>query len=263
MNKSGGQNAVRDEMHSYRMTNGGSTRYPVLIAVPHAARDYPAALTENLRVPADVLLRLEDRYADLLARRAASEGFAVIRSTRPRAWIDMNRAPDDIDPSMLSDIDPGKFSHMSVKAQGGLGLVPARLSGVGDLWRHKWTWADFADRIATCHTPYHARIAEWLDAAAMAYGGAALIDLHSMPSLPITDDGPSAQIVIGDRFSRSAASRLSDAALGLARGAGLHTRLNHPYAGGYTLDRHGRPQRNVHAIQIEIDRALYLDNVRA
>ena len=91
------------------------------------------------------------------------------------------------------------------------------------------------------------------------YGGAVLLDLHSMPSLPVPQDGPVAQVVIGDRFARAAATRLSDMALGMVRDDGLHAALNHPYAGGYTLQRHGTPARNIHAIQIEFDRALYLD----
>ncbi len=250
---------------AYMVQNENLECPPVLICVPHAARHYPQALTRNLRLPAEVLLRLEDRYADLLARKAAGAGICVLTAKAPRAWIDMNRAPGDIDADMLSDADTGDFGQMSAKARGGLGLIPRRLSGHGDIWRAKWTRADVSQRVARYHTPYHHKISQLLGDMRARCGGAVLLDLHSMPSIPSRYDEKPVRIVVGDRFGRAASGRMSETVLALAeRGSNespemFETRLNHPYAGGYALERHGRPENNVHAIQLEIDRALYLD----
>jgi len=249
----------------YALENAGACEHPVLISVPHAARQYPRALINNLRVPADALLRLEDRYVDMLSRQAAAAGFTIITAKAPRALIDMNRAPDDIDADMLDDATASNFAGMSVKARGGLGLVPRRLSGYGDLWQNKWKRADFDTRIATYHAPYHEKISQILNDMRARHGGAILLDLHSMPSIASKYDEKPAQIVIGDRFGRSASGQMSETALAASRRQvgeaklSFKTCLNHPYAGGYILQVHGNPQHQTHALQLEIDRALYLD----
>ncbi len=251
---------MRKEEQSYHLVHANSVQYPVLISVPHAGRDYPQAITDNLRIPADALLRLEDRYVDTLSRIACDAGFTVITAKAPRAWIDMNRAPDDIDPDMLIDAGSGQFPQMSVKARGGLGLIPRRLSGFGDIWQDKWSWQDIRARIAAHHSPYHSKVANILHDMRQRHGIAILLDLHSMPSVPATDGMPAPQIVIGDRFGHSAISQMTEAAMSVAQGYGFLAQLNHPYAGGYILERHSAPTEGVHALQLEVDRALYLDS---
>ncbi|WP_164116783.1 N-formylglutamate amidohydrolase [Sphingorhabdus sp. Alg239-R122] len=250
---------MEKEHKNYHLIQADNLRYPVLISVPHAGRHYPRQITDNLRIPADALLRLEDRYVDMLSRSAAETGFAVITAKAPRAWIDMNRAPDDIDAAMLADADSSQFPGMSSKARGGLGLIPRRLSGFGDIWHNKWLWQDIRTRIAEHHAPYHSAIAGILRAMQRQYGAAVLLDLHSMPSLPVTHDAAPAQVVLGDRFGAAASSQMSEAALAVAERHGFTAQLNHPYAGGYILQRHAAPMENVHALQLEIDRSLYLD----
>lgn len=233
---------------------------PVLISVPHAGRDYPAALISNLRASPASLLRLEDRYADLLAKPALEQGFATIIARFPRAWIDLNRDPGEIDPDMIHDAPRMAFGQPSAKVRGGLGLVPGRLSGIGNLWRNRWSMDDIRSRLAEAHEPYHAMVARLLERMRAQFGAALLLDLHSMPSLPLERGEEPVRIVLGDRFGRSCASQLSEAARRFLAGTGERTSVNFPYAGGHMLERHGRPVQGVHALQIEIDRSLYLDS---
>ena len=232
--------------------------WPVLISVPHAGRTYPTELLDNLRIPHSALIRLEDRYSDRLAATAQDAGFPSIVAMRPRAWIDLNRSAREIDPAMISDMPPRAAIQPSRKVRGGLGLIPRRLSGVGDLWLSKWSHADINSRIELDHKPYHEKISNILDRIHEGFGGAILLDIHSMPPL-YCEQNRSVDFVVGDRFGRSAGSRFSELAKSYLAGRGYRAELNHPYSGGYILDQHGRPDLNVHAIQIEVNRKLYLD----
>lgn len=233
---------------------------PVILSVPHAGRDYPPELLAHARVRPEVLRRLEDRWADLLVQPLIERGFTVLVSRSARALIDLNRHEREIDPAMVSGIPSGQSLQTSVKLRGGLGLLPRRLPGQPDLWRGPFTWADVSDRIETIHRPYHAAVTQLMRAARRAHGHAILIDLHSMPPLPPAAPGVAAPaLVLGDRFGRSASGRLMQLAADLAQAHGFGSAQNHPYAGDHMIDRHGRPDRDMHAIQIEIDRSYYLD----
>lgn len=233
--------------------------WPVIISVPHAGRSYPANLQEDCRFPPEQLRILEDRYVDLLVKTAQLEGFSRLIAHTPRALIDLNRAEQDIDPAMLTaPLGPAPF--LSAKARGGLGLIPSRTSNLGDIWRRRFTPDEVRSRIAVHYRPYHKALADILEEARTVFGGAILLDVHSMPPLPPTREGPSPDIVIGDRFGRSADHLFSQHAARCAQAAGLKTAFNKPYAGGHILDRHAAPDRNIHGLQIEIDRRLYLDS---
>lgn len=228
---------------------------PVVLSVPHAGRDYPAALIDALGVPFDHLLPLEDRHVDrvaLLARR--SETLFVAR--RPRAWIDLNRGEGERDPAVDLGADAKGMPGGSVKLRGGLGLIPRRASGATLLWRRRFTGAEVDARIAADHRPYHAALADALRASQDRFGRAVLIDIHSMPPIETVDP---ARIVIGDRFGRSACGPMVALVESVVRSHGVRFGLNSPYAGGHILDTHGNPTRGVDAIQIELDRTLYLD----
>ena len=173
----------------------------------------------------------------------------------PRLSIDLNRAPDDLDPDSVRG-GAHRGVPPSAKARAGLGLIPTRLWGVGPLWRKPFEPAEIAARVRDVHTPYHAAIARALEEAKLRWGSALLIDLHSMPSVK-GDDAP--DIVIGDRFGSSASALITATAEAVLKGMGFRVAINIPYAGGYIVTRHARPAANVHALQIEIDRRLYLD----
>jgi len=235
-------------------------RSPVIISVPHAGRDYPPSLLGNARCTLTSLRRLEDRYADLLTHRLIALGHSVFVARAPRALIDLNRDVREIDPAMVRGLPRDQPLMVSAKMRGGLGLVPRRLQGIGDLWMVPIDWADVSMRIRQVHSPYHDALARMMVRAREAHGHAILLDLHSMPSL--TAGMPPAQIVLGDRFGRSASTRLIALAADLCAGHGLVSAQNHPYPGSYLLERHGRPELGFHALQLEIDRSLYLDPVQ-
>ncbi|MCI4591618.1 N-formylglutamate amidohydrolase [Sphingobium sp. BYY-5] len=233
---------------------------PVIVSVPHAGRDYPADLLAQARVRPEILQRLEDRWADLLVQPLIARGFTVLVARAARAMIDLNRHEREVDPVMLRDVPHGAALHSSAKLRGGLGLLPRRLPGAQELWRGPLSWAEVQRRIDQVHRPYHAMLAQLMKAAHDAYGHAILVDLHSMPPLSPPAPGRRAPgMVLGDRFGRSASSRLMALIADMAEAHGVATAQNHPYAGDYLLERHGRPGRGMHAIQVEIDRTLYLD----
>jgi len=242
----------------YRIDGPAEPQTPVILSVPHAGRAYPAALAESSRWPREQLEILEDRHADLLAHDAAAAGFTVLAATRARAWIDLNRHEREVDPDMIADAPRGHGYIRSAKVTGGLGLVPRRLRALGDIHARRLDHREVAARIAADHRPYHEQLAALLASARNRFGIAVLLDLHSMP--PLTEPGGMpARIVIGDRFGRSAAGRFTAALRETAEAGGWRVALNSPYAGGHILDTHGAPARRVHAVQIEIDRSLYLD----
>lgn len=226
---------------------------PLVCAAPHGGRIYPPALYSDCVVPHAILEQLEDRYADLLIAKAVQNGAVAIVARVARAWIDLNRGEEDLDPALRDP--PHSGPPQTARAKSGLGLLPRRV-GRRDLWREPPTPESAAARIANVHRPYHAAIAAALDEAYRRFGYAVLIDCHSMPSL--NGIGP-ARIVIGDAHGKSAGKGVAAEVARAARTQGFAAAINAPYAGAHSLARHGRPSDNVHALQIEMDRALYLE----
>jgi N-formylglutamate amidohydrolase len=241
-----------------------SPSVPILLSVPHAGRHYPPDLLSNLRVPPVELLRLEDRYADRLVQSAINAGFPAIIAHSARAWIDLNRAETDIDTQMLAGRRQAA-AFPSAKTRGGLGLIPRRLQNCGELWRGLLHPADVERRIATVHRPFHQSVSQILAMMRARFGVAILLDVHSMPPISSrfgSDDGmdPPPRFVVGDRFGRSAAAIHAELAMANLQQQGFAVALNHPYSGDHILAAHGTPQSGVHALQLEIDRSLYLDS---
>jgi N-formylglutamate amidohydrolase len=236
---------------------------PVLVCAPHAGRAYPSALLARMRAPRQTALRLEDRHADLLARGAAeATGAALALAHAPRALIDLNRAVEDMDWSMVVGGAPPGVRHSAAnrRARSGLGLVPRRLPGIGELWRAQLDRDEIDARVAGVHAPYHAAVARALEAMRDRWGAALLVDIHSMPPLPARAVGmPAPEFVLGDRFGASCHRSLTAAGFAYLEAHGRPAAHNRPYAGGYVLDRHGAPARGVHAIQVEVCRSSYLD----
>ena len=222
---------------------------PLLLSIPHSGRAYPGWLVRESVGGVAALEPLEDPLVDRLAWRALAGGVGAVIARAPRAAIDCNRAPDEIDPAVVTDAP----RSASPRATAGLGIVPGRTARHGHLWRRPIARSELDRRIALVHAPYHAAIERGLDRLAIAHGGALLLDCHSMPSRH-----GQAELVIGDRHGTSASPALTDAAARIARAAGWSVALNAPYAGGHVVHRHGRPVQNIHALQLEIDRGCYL-----
>ena len=227
---------------------------PVLLSVPHAGRAYSEALLRAARVSLPRLEALEDRLADRLVWRAAEEGAAAIIAEAPRAEIDLNRDERELDPGMIVPRPHASAIVDSARMRGGLGLVPARMTGAGAIWRDRIPAREIARRVERIHRPYHEAIGAELDALRRRFGVAILLDCHSMPPRGAGE----AQIVLGDRHGASMAGDLVEAAERAVREAGFSVSRNAPYAGGHITARHGRPGERVHALQIELDRSIYL-----
>jgi N-formylglutamate amidohydrolase len=224
---------------------------PVIISVPHAGRDYDPALLDGARVAPDVLRRLEDRWADLLAYPLIERDYHVLVARAPRAMIDLNRHEREIDPAMVTGLPRDASLQGSAKLRGGLGLIPRRLPGAYELWQRPVGWDEVRRRIDLIHRPYHASLSRMMRAAR---------DAHSMPPLPPAAAGQAApQVVLGDRFGRAASARLMTLAADVLTGHGLTVAQNHPYAGDHMIERHGNPAGDLYALQVEVDRSLYLD----
>lgn len=246
----------------FELTLPDAAPLPILIAAPHGGRAYPAPVMENFR-SSDTHLRLEDRHIDTLAIEITRQtGAGLLVAHTPRAVIDLNRAPDDVDWTMVSGAKKSAMRHSLAnrRARSGLGLVPRRLSGVGEIWRRPLTQVELDERIETVHRPYHQALGLALEQLRDRWGAALLIDLHSMPPLRRRHmDEIVPEFVIGDRFGASCDGRLVSSVIEHFNEAGRPASHNRPYSGGYVLDRHGAPRRGIHAIQIEVCRSTYLD----
>ncbi|WP_019515702.1 N-formylglutamate amidohydrolase [Sphingomonas sp. Mn802worker] len=236
---------------SFRIIGNVAPDSPVVLSVPHAGRAYPDALYAALRVPRTSLRALEDRYMDAVVLPARGNETLLLQDA-PRAWIDLNRAEDERDP--LLD-DGARRSNLSAKVRAGLGIVPRRTGATGDVWRRRLGCGEVDARIVADHRPYHRALGEALARARDRFGVAVLLDLHSMPPLP----GGRTRVVVGDRFGRAAAPRFMRRVEAEVAASGLIHAVNNPYAGGYILERHAQQVAQIHAVQLEIDRALYLD----
>lgn len=229
---------------------------PLLMAAPHAGRYYPAELIETSRQPIDELRRLEDPLVDLLIRDAAANGAGTISASYARAWIDLNRRETEIDPRAFTPAPPAHVDHRSPRVAAGLGLIP-QMTGPGRFIYHQpLPLMQLHDRLNSVHRPYHNHIAKRLEAMRARHGIALLCDIHSMPSL-IPAGG--ADIVVSDRHGRTASAWLVDAVTGWLSLQGYRIARNAPYIGGYGVEKHGKPAASLHAIQIELDRRLYLN----
>lgn len=233
---------------------------PVLVSIPHAGRALPAWVEREARVPAAVLRRLSDPWSDLIAAPMLAAGARVVKANMMRAVADCNRHETDMDAVDVAMPLRSHFAPPGRKARAGLGVVPARLPGCGPLWRAPIDAGSFTRRIEQAHRPFHQALADAVVELQRTHGGILIIDLHSMPSLARDRAGKDqAGIVIGNRHGKSADTRFAAGMAEHAATYGLNAVLNTPYPGGFIAERYGKPQHGVHVLQIEFDRALYLD----
>ena len=232
---------------------------PVVLSVPHAGRDYGEAVRKAARVPLATLETLEDRLVDRLVWRAVQDGATAFIARTARAEIDLNRDEREIDPALVAPPPPPAAIVQSARTRGGLGLVPSRIAGSGAIWLHRLSRDELNRRLETVHRPYHEALGLALRAARDRFGTAILLDCHSMPPRAPAGGVKPPPLVFGDRHGTSIAPHLLDAAIAAASRLGFDSALNAPYAGGYVVTRHGSPAEGIHALQLEIDRSLYLD----
>ena len=239
----------------FSVTGPCDGRAPLVMASPHSGREYPPAFLAAARLPLAQLRRTEDGMVDRLL--AGVDGAPVLRARFARTYLDLNRAADELDPAMFD----GRLTvpvRRTDRVTAGLGVVPRVAAHGQDIYTRKLGPADAAHRIVSLHTPWHDRIDMLLAQALHRCGHAILIDCHSMPT-PIGIRPP--QIVLGDRHGTTAAPTLMRLIEQHFGSFGWRVARNTPYAGGHTTEIHGHAAAGIHAIQIEIDRALYMDAV--
>lgn len=238
------------------MTGDSDGRWPLVMASPHSGRAYPAAFLAASRLTETQLRRAEDPFVDGLLDGV--RGVPVLRARYGRAFLDLNRDADELDPAMFDGPLPF-LARATERVAAGLGVLPRVAAHGLDIYRRKLAPDEARVRLAALHRPWHGRIAELLERARARHGFAVLIDCHSMPT-PAGVLAP--QIVVGDRHGSSASAGLVRLIERHFMGAGWRTGRNIPYAGGHTTEFHGAVENGVHAVQIEIDRNLYIDPQR-
>jgi N-formylglutamate amidohydrolase len=230
---------------------------PVLLSSPHSGRQYPDRLLAAIRVDRSVLRPLDDGPVDVLLEPALAHAAGLLVPLLPRAWIDLNRAPDELDRSEVEGAFP-TAKPLSAKVRAGLGLVPTRVGGTA-LYAKKLAAADLEARLASAYWPFHRALAAELEALRALHGVAVLLDCHSMPRASVAHQAGRIDVVVGDRHGRAAAASITTAVVRELRRHGLTVAANRPFAGGHITETCGRPEAGVHALQLEVRRDLFLD----
>lgn len=232
---------------------------PLVYAVAHAGLQLPEGVEDQIQANVATVRSLEDPLVDQLIAGADQFGVAVLINRTARAFIDVNRDPEEIDGRLVE----GGSWRETPRTKAGLGVVP-RLGGDGKtLYRGRLGLEDVRGRIEMVHAPYHAALAQLMLSARAAFGFAVLVDWHSMPSVAAEAErrrgGLKPDIVLGDRHGQSADAEVSGTLRAAFEGRGRRVVMNRPFAGGHTTQCWARPKSGFHAIQVEIDRGLYLD----
>jgi N-formylglutamate amidohydrolase len=233
---------------------------PFVFSSPHSGRIYPPEFLAQSRLDPQTLRKSEDCFVDKLFRSVASLGAPLLSARFPRAYLDLNREPYELDPELVDEPLPEHANTQSVRVVGGLGTVARIVADGEEIYHKRLSLKAVLMRIDQLYFPFHAQLARLVEDTLRRFGYAILIDCHSMPSSAMTPGGgPRPDIVIGDRFGAAADPRLSQLVRDALHGLGYDVQMNRPYAGGYITEHHGRPAHGVHALQIEINRGLYLN----
>lgn len=234
---------------------------PLVFNSAHSGRVYPARFLKMTRLDNLSIRQSEDAFVDELFARAPHMGTPMLRAHFPRAYLDVNREPYELDPSMFIETLPGAYNTSSPRVAAGLGTIARVVAQSKPIYRGRLTLADAQMRIEGIYKPYHQALQRLLSATLSTFGVAVLIDCHSMPQLNRTGDRATPDIVLGDRYGTSCAPAITDLAETLFASTGLRVARNRPYAGGHITRAYGTPQHGVHALQIEISRNLYMNEV--
>lgn len=235
----------------------------IVFSSPHSGRHYPDDLVERSQLGLLRLRASEDALVDQLFESAPDQGAPLIVGLMPRAYLDLNRAPDELDPALIEGV---RSSSVNQRVLAGLGVVPRVVAEGAPIYNGKISLAEARGRIAECHKPFHDMLNGLLTTARARFGNALLIDCHSMPSEALRAapkvSGATPDIVLGDRFGSAASRRYISEVQAAFEKAGFTVARNAPFAGGYITQRYGKPAHGFHAIQVEIDRGIYLDQKR-
>ena len=231
----------------------------VVFASPHSGRDYPQSFLRRAAIDRLAIRSSEDAFIDRLFAAAPLHGAPLLLAQAPRAFIDLNRSSEELDPALIDGL---RRSAHNPRIASGLGVIPRVVAGGRPIYSGKLSMEEAQARIDGIWRPYHAALQSLIDESHDRFGEAILIDCHSMPHEALESAGSGSrrpQVVLGDRFGAAAAASVVERVEAAFVAAGLRVVRNMPFAGAFVTQHYGRPSRRQHAIQIEIDRSLYMD----
>jgi N-formylglutamate amidohydrolase len=238
-------------------------RAPIIFNSPHSGSIYPEDFLSASRIDLPTLRRSEDSFTDELVEGLAERGFPVVRVNFPRCYVDVNREPYELDPRMFTGRLPSFANTRSMRVAGGLGTIPRVVGDGQEIYRGRLPVDDALGRIEALYKPYHRALRRLINKVQQAFGTVVLVDCHSMPSVGMSRDEPRRpDLVIGDRYSTSCAPSLPDRIEETMTRLGYSIGRNKPYAGGFITEHYGNPASGLHAVQLELNRAVYMDERR-
>ncbi len=247
----------------YSLDRPDVQRVPVVFASPHSGADYPAAFLAGTALDRRAIRSSEDAFVDRLYASAPECGAPLLAARVPRAFVDLNRAADELDPAVIDGV--ARSAH-NPRISSGLGVIPRVVAGGRAIYAGKLTQGEAETRLRRYWHPYHDMLRRLLEQTRDSFGEATLIDCHSMPHEALESHArpgqPRPDVVLGDRFGAAAGREVVDRIEAAFAAAGLRVARNAPFAGAYITQAYGRPSRRVHVVQVEIDRALYMDEGR-
>ncbi|MFP5077184.1 N-formylglutamate amidohydrolase [Rhizobium sp. YIM 134829] len=233
---------------------------PFVLNSPHSGRIYTPAFLAQSRLDALSIRRSEDHYVEELFSAGVSLGAPMLLAHFPRAFLDVNREPYELDPRMFDGPLPAHANSTSMRVAGGLGTVPRLVAENMEIYRARMPVGEALERVETIYKPYHAALRRLIARTHVRFGMALLIDCHSMPgNVRVAGSGIRPDFIIGDRYGTSATAEMTRIAVTLLEEMGFSVARNKPYAGGFITEHYGRPARGLHALQIEVNRGLYVD----
>ncbi len=235
-------------------------RVPYVFNSPHSGRNYTAHFLASTRLSREAIRRSEDFRIDELFHGVVGLGCPLLAAHFPRAFVDVNREPYELDPAMFDGPLPGWANTKSVRVAGGLGTIARIVSETEEIYARPLNVSEAIERIDTIYQPYHAALRRLLARTHVKFGHAVLVDCHSMPSArDQVQRRNRPDFVLGDRFATSCSQEITWAAHEFLRDLGYAVEINKPYAGGFITEHYGRPESGLHAIQIEVNRGLYMN----
>ena len=239
---------------------------PIVYNSPHSGSFLPIEFIQQSRLSPAALRQSEDCFVDVLFKSCLDNGSPMLSALVSRAYIDLNREPYELDPRMFLESLPGYMNPGSPRVASGLGTIPKLVAEGEGIYRGKIGLSEALSRIDTIYRPYHRTLTAMIEEAYTATQFCLLMDCHSMPSSAVRNlkshHEPQIDIVLGDRFGAACNRELSSEIEKFFAREGFHVVRNRPYAGGFITETHGSPHHNRHALQIEINRALYMDEAR-
>ena len=238
-------------------------RAPIIFNSPHSGSFYPEGFLKASRIDLPTLRRSEDSFMDELIGELSERGFPVVRVNFPRSYVDVNREPYELDPRMFSGRLPSFANTRSMRVAGGLGTIPRVVGDGQEIYRERLSVDDALTRIETLYKPYHRALRRLINRVHQGFGAVVIVDCHSMPSIGVSRDEPRRpDVVIGDRYGTSCAPLLPDRVEETMSRLGYSVGRNKPYAGGFITEHYGNPASGLHTIQLELNRAIYMDERR-